>query len=181
MQLIANSNPKGKRTAGFTIIEVLIAVVIMALGLLGLARLQTLGITSSGNAYYYTQAIYLANDIADRMRSNQPGIDSGNYDGVEKATDCFTTDTGCADAEAAAKADYTNWCAALANTLPSGTGVVTFSSGEHQDCSGGSFATTSNIPTITIMWDNDRTGGTGRGCSTDTSVDLTCYQVTLSL
>lgn len=181
MQLNARSRFLRYRSSGFTLIEVLVAVLVMALALLGLAGLQTLGVTSSNNAYYYTQAIYLANDMADRMRSNQPGIAAGDYDGVLKAGNCFLEEDGCDSASNAAKADFTNWCNSLANQLPAGTGVVTFSAGTHADCQGVDYTAPNGTATITIMWDNDRTGAAGRGCGTDTFTDLTCYQVRLQL
>ena len=59
--------------------------------------------------------------------------------------------------------------------------MVTFSAGTHNDCEGVEYTAADGIPTITVMWDNDRTGATGRSCGSDTTVDLTCYQVTLQL
>ena len=69
--------------AGFTIIEMLIAVLVISIGLLGMAGLQTTGIQQSHNSYLKTQASMLAYDMADRMRSNLQGVNAGNYDAVD--------------------------------------------------------------------------------------------------
>lgn len=56
--------------SGFSLIEVLIALVILALGLLGFALLQTLNLRYTQSANYRTQATNLAYDLLDQMRSN---------------------------------------------------------------------------------------------------------------
>ncbi len=55
---------------GFTLIEVLVAVVILALGLLGLAGLQASGLGNNQSAYNRSLATQLAYDMVDRMRAN---------------------------------------------------------------------------------------------------------------
>lgn len=60
---------------GFTLLEVLIAVLIFAIGLLGLASLQTFGQRSNHSAYLRSQAIIQAYDMADRMRANRDSAD----------------------------------------------------------------------------------------------------------
>ena len=57
---------------GFTLIEVLIAVLVLSIGLLGLASLQAASLKNNYGAYMRSQASILANDMADRIRSN-PG------------------------------------------------------------------------------------------------------------
>ncbi len=62
-------NHADRRSGGFTLLEVLIAIVVLAIGLLGLAALQLRGLTDTGNAYLRSQATWLAYDVADRMRA----------------------------------------------------------------------------------------------------------------
>jgi type IV pilus assembly protein PilV len=62
---------------GFTLIEVLVAMTILGVGLLGLAGMQIAGMRGSHSAYLRTQATFAAYDLADRMRSN-PGAFVGN-------------------------------------------------------------------------------------------------------
>ena len=59
---------------GFTLIEVLIALLILAVGVLGIVALQFKGLKYSHDAYLRSQISFLAYDIADRMRLNQAAI-----------------------------------------------------------------------------------------------------------
>ena len=58
------------RQSGFSLLEVLIAIVVTSIGLLGLAAMQATGLRNNHSAYHRSQATVLAYDIADRMRSN---------------------------------------------------------------------------------------------------------------
>lgn len=60
-------------TTGFTLIEVLISMVILALGLLGLAALQGISLKNNQDAYLYSQANALAYEMSDRIKANRPG------------------------------------------------------------------------------------------------------------
>ncbi len=64
---------------GFSLIEVLIALVVLAIGLLGLATLQMTSLQFNSDAYLRSQATVFAYDIADRMRINMTGVVAGNY------------------------------------------------------------------------------------------------------
>lgn len=59
-----------KQRLGFTLIEVLMALLIMAIGLLGLANLQIISLKNSQSAYNRSQATLIAYDVIDRMRLN---------------------------------------------------------------------------------------------------------------
>ena len=56
---------------GFSLVEVLIALLVLSIGLLGLANLQGQSISSSYNAHLRTQATSLARSVIDRMRANR--------------------------------------------------------------------------------------------------------------
>lgn len=62
--------PGAARSAGFSMMEVLIALVVLALGLLGFALLQTMNLRYTQSANYRTQATNLAYDLLDQMRAN---------------------------------------------------------------------------------------------------------------
>lgn len=64
------------RQPGFTLIEVMIALVVLAVGLLGLAGLQNFSLKATHQSYQRTQATILTNEIFDRMRAN-PGTPAG--------------------------------------------------------------------------------------------------------
>ncbi|WP_394754831.1 type IV pilus modification protein PilV [Crenothrix sp.] len=55
---------------GFTLVEVLVATVIMAIGLLGLAAMQTIALKDNQDAFFYTQASSLAYEMSDRIKAN---------------------------------------------------------------------------------------------------------------
>lgn len=152
-----------KTNAGFTLIEVLIAVVVLAAGLLGLAALQTTTLSNNQSAYFRSQATQLAYDISDRMRSNQAGVTAGNYnDAAATADDCEANI--CTPAQMAGY-DLNRWNAALTaprDGLPSGTGVVCIDSTPEdvpvatpaaKRCDG--FGTNYAIK---IWWDDNRSG-----------------------
>ncbi|AZZ94363.1 type IV pilus modification protein PilV [Hahella sp. KA22] len=134
-----NIRSPSSRQSGFTMIEILVAVVILAIGLLGVAGLQTLSVKASTNSSARSQAIYLANDMADRIRANLQGRKDSNYDAITgdaKKAACLTS-TGCSAADMAAN-DKAEWLEELSNRLPNGKGEL-----KH----------TGNLYTITITWD----------------------------
>ena len=65
--------------AGLGIVEVLLALVIMSLGVLGMASLQLTGIKHSASGYNRLSAVVLAENITSRMRSNPVAIENGDY------------------------------------------------------------------------------------------------------
>ncbi len=70
---------------GFTMIEVLVAVLVLAVGLLGIASLQVLSLQSSSGAMYRSQATLLAYDLAERIRRNDQAAMNGQYDNLIRA------------------------------------------------------------------------------------------------
>lgn len=109
-----------KNEAGFTLIEVLISVLVLAIGLLGLAGLQATGLKNNASAYHRTQATLLAYDIADRMRANR--VEAKKYatstyktidpDSASYQASCLST-TGCSPS-ALAQNDLFEWHCAIA-------------------------------------------------------------------
>jgi type IV pilus assembly protein PilV len=76
-----------RRQAGFSLIEVLIALVVLALGLLGFALLQTMNLRYAQSSNYRTQATNLSYDLIDQIRANralagQYAIDAGSFGSV---------------------------------------------------------------------------------------------------
>src|SRR5215469_7388300 len=67
------------RRNGFTLLEVLIALLVFSLGLLGLAGLLVVSVKTNHSAYLRTQASFLAHGMADRMRANSLGLWNGSY------------------------------------------------------------------------------------------------------
>lgn len=107
---------------GVTLIEVLITIVVMSIGLMGFAALQTVSMKSNGTALYRSYATLAAYDIADCMRANRLAARSGSYNVnfVSAAPSSPTT---------VAQQDLKKWLDALAANLPSGDGDINVASG----------------------------------------------------
>ena len=170
--MLRKSNHPPRKQSGFTLLEVLIALLILSIGLLGLASLQTNGLRSNQMASMRTTATQLAYDIADRMRANPGGVDAQNYVITAAAADP-TIPTGqsceaiaCTSAQMATY-DLAQWRAAARN-LPGGTTSVTRTVT-------GAVVT----HTITVFWDEYRQGISGTACGSDPTVDLRCISLTL--
>lgn len=71
-------SPRQQR--GFSLLEVLIATVVLSIGLLGLASLQTASLRNNNGALHRSQATIMAYDILDCMRANQKEAQLGTYD-----------------------------------------------------------------------------------------------------
>lgn len=109
-----------KTSSGFGLIEVLVALLILAIGLLGMASLQTTSLQLTTGSQSRTQAILLAEDIVERIRANRPNIDDYALDG--DAVDC-DTDFEIANATVAVD-DLAEWQNALGCLLPGGSGDI---------------------------------------------------------
>ncbi|HEU4623253.1 MAG TPA: type IV pilus modification protein PilV [Steroidobacteraceae bacterium] len=68
-----------KRASGFTLVEVLVALVVLSIGLLGIASLQLSSLRWNHGASKRSQATLLAYDILDRMRANPTAARQGEY------------------------------------------------------------------------------------------------------
>lgn len=124
-----------KKQNGFTLIEILVTVVVLAVGLLGLAGLQATSLKFNSTAYQRSQATNLAYDIADRMRANIIDARAGLYDiAIGQSAPAGTTLVAL---------DRQEWRQALTNALPLGTGSID------------SVAAAPNF-IIIIQWDDDR-------------------------
>ncbi|MCO6413924.1 MAG: type IV pilus modification protein PilV [Thiogranum sp.] len=147
---------------GFTLIEILVSVLILSIGLLGLASLQANGLKNNYGAYARSQAIILANDMADRIRANPTAASSGLYNSIlTPASDPGCKAGNCSPTEIRDH-DSANWYTSLQTMLPAGTGTVTGNG---------------TLFTITVRWD-ERTGATGTGCNPQDPDDMPCFITT---
>ena len=128
-------------------IEVLVTVVIMAVGLLGLAGLQATSLRNNESAYQRSQATQLAYDMLDRMRVNTTGVADGSYDSIDTTPPGSYTDCEANDCTPSTMATFDDgdWHDKIAAVLPLGTGSV-------------AGAGTGSVFTITITWDDNHDG-----------------------
>jgi len=153
-----------QRQHGFTLLEVLIALLILSIGLLGLAALQTKSLRSNQMASMRTTVTQLAYDISDRMRANPAGVAANEYVLAGGVTPTGTT---------IAAADLIAWNQAVV-ALPGGRSSIT-------QCDGTSVPPCDGLThIITVQWDEMRTGATGTTCPPALETDLRCYRLIFS-
>jgi type IV pilus assembly protein PilV len=116
------------------------------------------GITSSNKSLYRSSAVYMANEISERMRSNIAGVKANAYVGVGSSSKICRTSPGtptpsiCSSAELAAY-DVYDWNTQIARLLPGGTGTVL-------NTNGLPWASNQNQYEITVTWLEDKTNAT---------------------
>ncbi|MFI4967754.1 MAG: type IV pilus modification protein PilV [Gammaproteobacteria bacterium] len=119
-------HPFRHRIAGFSLIEVLIALVILSVGLLGIAAMVSVSLKSKDSSYYHTQALALSSAILDRMRANRDtaiahGYDTPTYGSVPSGApggdNCSSSADNCSETQIAA-VDVADWQAEIKATLP---------------------------------------------------------------
>ncbi len=116
------------RQAGFSLIEVLIALLVLALGLLGLAFLQVLNVRYTSSAEHRTMATNLATEVIDMMRSNPRHLVVYNRLDEASFTGVTVPAGGCSkigDTEATALKNVERWRCDVVSQLPGGVGDVT--------------------------------------------------------
>jgi type IV pilus assembly protein PilV len=145
-----------------TLIEILVAMVVLSIGLLGLAGLQLKGLQVNQGSTYRSQAALLVEDIADRMRADRGSALGGNYNLNNAAT-----------APAGAPAALTEWLARL-SALPGGAVTI-------GPLGVGAAPNSVTIP-ITVSWTDTRAqGGSGLSSSNAGYGALGTYTVTMEL
>lgn len=118
---------------GVSLIEVLIAVLITATGVLGASALQLNSVKFNQLANVRSTAVFLANDITDRMRANRVKALAGAYD--------LAIDASAPTGDKITEVDLREWLAELAQRLPSGDGGI---------------SRNGNALTVTVQWDESR-------------------------
>ena len=124
--------------AGFSLVEVLIALVIMSVGMLGIAGLYVEGMKAGRTSTFRHHAVTVAGDIADRIRANpRGGVD---YEGPGGNNNCVLGNVDCNEAQMAAN-DIALWKAQADAMLPNGTVTITYDD-----------TVTPNTYTIVVGW-----------------------------
>ncbi len=147
MRCKGNRHPEG----GFSLIETLVAMLVLAIGLMGLAGLQTKSIQANANARQTATANRLAEDVLEQMRANPNGAENGAYNiGFSKTASGYgKSPTALADQ------DLKSWLTRLEDRIPGTTA---------NECAGGGGACGASInvtagsgrAAIVIRWVNQR-------------------------
>jgi type IV pilus assembly protein PilV len=140
------------QNAGFTLVEVLVSLVILAIGLLGIAKLMLFSSHSNDSAYLRSQATALAYEILDDMRANrQEALTVGTYNTAAAvpaaAPGALCVGVGsCTNTTQVALYDLYQWglhLTAPTGALPNGQGSVVTATVAGQ-----------TTATITVSWDD---------------------------
>lgn len=185
-----------RNAAGFTLIEVLVTIIILSVGLLGMAALQITGIRSATGSTSRTQATLLANDIVERMRANLTAVDNNLFMAVDSAAiNCAAMPNpycgehsqggvvaaeSCSTAQMAAY-DLNVWFCGinsdgtrrggLANSLPMATATIICADNNGAD---GDVCTNRSPHIVTIGWTENNPQKDNTGATTTTqSIALT--------
>ena len=146
------ANEKKKYTQGFSLLEVLIALVILAMGMLGIARMLLITHKSNSSNYIRQQAVQSAYDILDRIHANRAAALSGNYgvsnlvaNGTPTAPGAPSTNCSSSICTSTQLATYDTWYW-LANDvtqLPNGCGSISTA-----------VSGLNTVVTVTVQWDD---------------------------
>lgn len=149
---------------GFSLVEALVALLVLSIGLLGLALLQGQGLKFNTDAYLRTQATILAYDIIDRMQANPVGLAAGaylvtssgsaaskmsTYAGCKSSSCACDATTGCSTANLAIH-DLGQWYANQARLLPQDS--TQLSTIEREDPSGSACPGINARYKVTMKW-----------------------------
>lgn len=145
---------------GFSLLEVLVTMVVLSLGILGLAGLQSVALKNSHSALLRAQAAQYGYDMIDRLRANPGQAKSGLYD--LNLGDTSSASSGLA------KADVEEWLDQL-RVLPLGTAKIK--------------VTAAGQATILIRWSEAAMGNTAihDECPEPRSAGEVCLQLVTEL
>ena len=161
--MIRRSRPVSlpRRARGVGLIEVMVSLVVLAVGLLGIAAMQSMALRGGQGSLESTQAVMATNSILEAIRANRAQASAYNM----AKTCAVPTATGSAAAN-----DKIAWVTALKTTIGSGVGVDTTTCGQITNCDP---ANATNCR-ITVFWDDSRAGtdlgGTGRSLSVEAQI-----------
>ena len=140
------SHRSNRRCNGFTLVEVLVALLVLSIGVLGVGKLVLSAVKANDSSYIRGQAMSLTYAILDNMRANRQMATTGVY--TTNFGSVATNPGGCEGASACAsntlaQYDLYRWKQRLTAALPSGDGKITT-------------ATTNGmvLATITVRWDD---------------------------
>ena len=164
--------PLKQRQIGATMIEVLVALFLLAVGLLGTLSLQNSGQRSNQSAMFSSVAIVLARDMANRIGANNNQFTTADdtlYSDVDTESESGPVTTCLVDCDQATirTMDAGQWAEEIKSRLPGGRGTVSIND--------------DGVHMVTVMWDDQLTGASEVGCGGDPKVDLTCVELEFRL
>jgi type IV pilus assembly protein PilV len=154
--MVVSKNPQPAKsiadsTLGFTLVEVLVSMMVLSIGLLGVAGLQARSVRDNHNAYLRSQASMLAYEIGDRMRANREALISNSAiynlaiadNAPSSPANCVGSSIACSTSDLV-QFDQSDWLNRVSTTLPSGDAGIS--------------CNTARVCTVTVAWDENRDG-----------------------
>lgn len=169
---------------GISLIEVLIALLIVGFGLLAVALLQTSAIQNNSVSNHYTIAAVVAQSLSEAMRANRDGVTNGNYN-IAAGTSPGNPGANCATATCSSP-ERAAWdlAGAVASITPAAAITGGPATPEGMLPAGRVSVACVDAPcgpqsprVITVYWDGNRTGATGLGCNSSSGNDLRCFRL----
>ncbi len=117
--MIIPSPQRMRHQAGFSLIEVLVTMLVLAFGLLGVAGLMVSGVSNAASSESFSRASQLAAGMADRIRANPAAALSASSDYITSYDDSVPSNI-----TSIALADKKDWMESLAAQLPQGKGRI---------------------------------------------------------
>jgi len=158
------------RQQGFSLIEVLVALTVVSIGLLGIVGLQTQTQKMNSNAFYQTQAVIIAHDMAERIQANSSTPYKKQYHLTQALRlDNCRKQTGC-NPQSMAQNDLFEWLQMIKQQLPQGAGVVCIdSSPSDGDANAPACDNQGRVYAIKLWWHDNATNNMQRSVSTVSS------------
>ncbi|MCH9697238.1 MAG: type IV pilus modification protein PilV [Gammaproteobacteria bacterium] len=162
-------NIKNKRHSdGFTLTEILVSLLVLSIGMLGMAGIQMSGLKNSATSTYRTDATQFAYDLADAIRANSVAVDANVFHDIDIDDDETVTDPGhscmqtttsasvssCSAGEMAA-VDLYHWVTKVKNRLPGASLSISCNDVDNSDADD---CTVHSTHTITLSWNENVDG-----------------------
>ncbi len=150
---------KMHKQSGLTMIEALVSLLVISIGLLGIAALQLSSLQQTASAQWHSQAVWYGYEMIDRINANRDSFN--DYIGVDtdENNDMDCRANACSPADMVT-ADAMEW-GEMIDSLPNGRGLVT--------------AAGANTLLVTVMWEDN----SAESNCIDPVDDMTCYEVTI--
>lgn len=130
---------KHRSQQGMSLIEVMIAVLVVSVGLLGVAALQLASLKNNQSALDRSEAVVLAYSVLDRMRANRDAAAAGGYD-IAMPSDL--ADCQAPGGASLANNDLTDWFGDIQAAFGAGAACGAIDCDLNFNC------------TITVQWDD---------------------------